>query len=78
MNRRFKAGSRPVLQIGDTRGMLLLGSDWEPAMNRQSQAIARTATRSASFKFSIRLFGLLPLAIVCTLMLMQILGVWNY
>ena len=47
-------------------------------MNHQGQAIARTATRSAGFKFSIRLFGLLPLAIVCTMMLMQVLGVWNY
>ena len=47
-------------------------------MNRQSQAIARTATTSAGFKFSIRLFGLLPLAIVCPMMLMQVLGVWNY
>lgn len=47
-------------------------------MNRQNQAIARRAPRTAELRFSVGLLGLLPLGIVSTLMLMQILGVWNY
>jgi hypothetical protein len=51
-------------------------------MNRQSQAAARHAPRftvdGIGLFLTIGIFGLLPVGTASGLMLMQILGVWEY
>jgi len=54
----------------------------EIVMNRQSQAAARHAPRftvdGIGLFLTIGIFGLLPVGTASGLMLMQILGVWEY